>query len=78
MFNHKHGKCCHIRMIILKTALVFFYFLSQATFVRLVGGTTEYEGRLEIYKLGRWGTVCDNNFNHNLSVVVCRSLGLPW
>uniref|UniRef100_K1R2P6 Deleted in malignant brain tumors 1 protein n=1 Tax=Magallana gigas TaxID=29159 RepID=K1R2P6_MAGGI len=51
---------------------------NDATFVRIVGGTTEYEGRLEIYKLGRWGTVCDNNFNHNLSVVVCRSLGLPW
>ncbi|XP_052714536.1 deleted in malignant brain tumors 1 protein-like isoform X2 [Crassostrea angulata] len=52
--------------------------LPNDTAVRLVGGTTEYEGRLEIYKLGRWGTVCDNNLNHNLSVVVCRSLGLPW
>ena len=71
-----HGKCCDIRMIILRTVL--FYYLSQDTAVRLVGGTTEYEGRLEIYKLGRWGTVCDDNSNDKLAVVVCRSLGLPW
>nr|XP_034310796.1 deleted in malignant brain tumors 1 protein isoform X1 [Crassostrea gigas] len=46
--------------------------------VRLVGGPTQYEGRLEVYKFGRWGTVCDDILNNNLSVVVCRSLGLPW
>nr|XP_034316959.1 deleted in malignant brain tumors 1 protein-like isoform X6 [Crassostrea gigas] len=52
--------------------------LPNDTDVRLVGGVTEYEGRLEVYKLGRWGTVCDDNLNETLSVVVCRSLGLPW
>ncbi|XP_052683494.1 deleted in malignant brain tumors 1 protein-like isoform X2 [Crassostrea angulata] len=46
--------------------------------VRLVGGPTQYEGRLEVSKFGRWGTVCDDYLNNNLSVVVCRSLGLPW
>uniref|UniRef100_K1R131 Deleted in malignant brain tumors 1 protein n=1 Tax=Magallana gigas TaxID=29159 RepID=K1R131_MAGGI len=51
---------------------------SNDTAVRLVGGTTEYEGRLEVYKSGKWGTVCDDGLNDQLSVVVCRSLGLPW
>nr|XP_034310797.1 deleted in malignant brain tumors 1 protein isoform X2 [Crassostrea gigas] len=46
--------------------------------VRLVGGQTQYEGRLQVYKSGRWGTVCNNGLNNKLSVVVCRSLSLPW
>lgn len=53
-------------------------YLCLDTAVRLVGGATEHEGRLEVYKFGRWGTVCDDSLNDNLSVVVCRSLGLPW
>lgn len=46
--------------------------------VRLVGGSTKYEGRLEIYNRGAWGTVCDDNLSNELSAVVCRSLRLPW
>eukprot|EP00105_Crassostrea_gigas_P042487 XP_019926635.1 PREDICTED: deleted in malignant brain tumors 1 protein [Crassostrea gigas] len=48
------------------------------TLIRLVGGDTESEGRLEVYKLGKWGTVCDSSPNDNLAAVVCRSLGFPW
>uniref|UniRef100_A0A8W8MBY9 SRCR domain-containing protein n=1 Tax=Magallana gigas TaxID=29159 RepID=A0A8W8MBY9_MAGGI len=51
---------------------------SDVSAVRLVGGLTQFEGRLEVYKFGRWGTVCDDGLNNKLSVVVCRSLGLPW
>lgn len=46
--------------------------------VRLVGGETEYEGRLEVYYNGIWGTLCDTVLNNKLSVVVCRALRLPW
>lgn len=46
--------------------------------VRLVGGSTEYEGRLEVYYNGAWGTVCESELNANISTVVCRTLGLPW
>lgn len=46
--------------------------------VSLVGGAKKYAGRLEVYKSGKWGTVCDTNLNDKLAAVVCRSLGFPW
>lgn len=46
--------------------------------VRLVGGSSKYEGRLEVYYNKTWGTVCDDTLNKELADVVCRSLGLSW
>lgn len=56
----------------------FLLLVSSETTIRLFGGVANYEGRLEVNKFGRWGTVCGNNVNNKLAVVVCRSLGLPW
>ena len=43
--------------------------------VRLVGGQTELEGRVEICFDGVWGTVCRHFWYTSAATVVCRQLG---
>ena len=54
-------------------------FLAQADCangdVRLVNGTTLYEGRVEICYDGVWGSVCDRNWDYWDAAIVCLQMG---
>ena len=43
--------------------------------MRLVGGQSAYEGRVEVCLSQRWGTVNDDGWSTTDAQVVCRQLG---
>lgn len=73
-------------MYIKNYSLLFFHdllkeqllFLTGPSFsdgdVRLVGSSFPAEGRVEIYHLGSWGTICDDHFGIEEANVICRQL----
>ncbi|KAI8771509.1 low-density lipoprotein receptor-related protein 4 [Biomphalaria glabrata] len=48
---------------------------SSDIYVRLVGGSNAYEGTVEVFFNGRWGSICDDNWTNNDAQVVCNMLG---
>ena len=52
----------------------YFFFLSDNT-LRLVGGQTPYEGRVEVYHNGVWGTICDDSWTAKDTTFVCQAFG---
>ncbi|KAL3880243.1 hypothetical protein ACJMK2_032492, partial [Sinanodonta woodiana] len=43
--------------------------------IRLAGGNSELEGRVEVYHNGVWGTVCNNGYDSMDAEVICYMLG---
>ncbi len=51
-------------------------FISQTSDIRLQDGTVPWEGRVEIFINGEWGTVCaSNSWDVNRASYFCRLLG---
>ncbi|XP_035660019.1 deleted in malignant brain tumors 1 protein-like [Branchiostoma floridae] len=49
--------------------------IASSNEIRLVGGNSTRQGRVEVYHDGQWGTVCHNGFDINDAHAVCRELG---
>ena len=64
-------------MIILLLLLPIYATVDNCTdgTMRLVGGKSPNEGRVEICLNGQWGTVCDDSWGSVDAQVACRQLG---
>lgn len=45
------------------------------TGVKLVGGAWPWEGRVELFVNGEWGTICNDDFDVNDARVICKMAG---
>lgn len=46
--------------------------------IRIVGGRSSYEGRVEVKVGSKWGTVCSTGWTTKEAMVVCSQLGLGY
>ena len=65
--SHKHAYCLH-------SLISTFSGCAHGT-IRLVGGTSSLEGRVELCVNGLWGTVCSDGWTAVDANVACRQLG---
>ncbi|KAF7252741.1 hypothetical protein EYD10_01688 [Varanus komodoensis] len=53
-------------------------YMGFETTIRIVGGRTTFEGRVEVKRAGKWGTVCSTGWGTTEAMVACRQLGLGY
>ncbi|XP_066505263.1 lysyl oxidase homolog 3A [Hoplias malabaricus] len=53
-------------------------YASSGLSIRLVGGRTDYEGRVEVQVGSRWGTLCSDGWSTREALVACSQLGLNY
>nr|XP_038034467.1 lysyl oxidase homolog 3 isoform X3 [Anas platyrhynchos] len=53
-------------------------FANHGLQIRLAGGRTAFEGRVEVKRGSKWGTVCSDGWTTKEAMVACRQLGLGY
>ena len=73
------GQNFHSTIVCLVSLFLIFHSTANAVTVRLQGGSSQCEGRLEVLSgsTGTFGSACDRSFGTEEAKVVCRQLGCP-
>ena len=74
-----HSGSTNYRLVSILTILASSVFINTAGCadgaVQLVGGSDQYEGRVEVCLNHQWGTVSDDGWDSYDAMTVCRQLG---